>query len=77
MQKKKKCNFHFSKNYIFELYFLYTDLFCFLFFICMKELKNELLTQIKINFIIIFTSMIYTLFKSKFVSSLLRFPAVQ
>ena len=34
----------------------------------MKELKNELLKQIKINFMIIFTSIIYTLFKRKFVS---------
>ena len=41
------------------------------------ELKNELLKQIKINFLIIFTSMIYKLFKSNFVSSLLRFSAVQ
>ena len=43
----------------------------------MEELKNELLKQIKINFMIIFTGMIYTLFKSKFVSGLLRFIAVQ
>ena len=43
----------------------------------MKELKNELLKQIKINFMTVFTSMIYTLFKNKFVSILLRFPAVQ
>ena len=43
----------------------------------MMELKNELLKQIKINFMIIFKSMIYSLFKSKFVSSPLRFSAVQ
>ena len=43
----------------------------------MKELNNELLKQIKINFLIIFTSMIYTLFKSRFVSSPLRFYAVK
>ena len=49
----------------------------FSFFIFMMELQNELLKQIKINFMIIFTSMIYTLFKSKFVSSPLRFSAVQ
>ena len=49
----------------------------FSFFIFMMELKNELLKQIKINFMIIFKSMIYSLFKSKFVSSPLRFSAVQ
>ena len=43
----------------------------------MMELEKELLKQIKINLIIIFTSMIYTLLKSKFVSSPLRFSAVQ
>ena len=48
----------------------------FLFFILMKELKNELLKQIKINFIIIFTSIVCTLFKSNFVSSPLRFSTV-
>ena len=35
----------------------------------MKELKNELLKNIKINFMVIFTSIVCTLFKSKFVSS--------
>ena len=48
----------------------------FSFFIFMMELKNELLKQIKINFMIIFTSRIYTLFKSKFVSSPLRFSTL-
>ena len=43
----------------------------------MMELKNDLLKQIKINLMIIFTGMIYTLFKSKFVSSLPWFTAVQ
>ena len=38
-------------------------------FILMKKLKNELLKQIKINFMIIITSIVYTLFKSQFVSS--------
>ena len=49
----------------------------FSFFIFMEELKNELLKQIKINFMVIFTSIVCTLFKSKFVPSLLRFSAVQ
>ena len=35
-----------------------------------KELKNELLKQIKINFMIIFISLAYTLFKIKFVLSI-------
>ena len=43
----------------------------------MKKLKNELLTQIKFNFMIIITSMVHTLFKNQFVSSPLRFSAVQ
>ena len=47
------------------------------FFIFTKEFKIELLKQIKINFMILFTSMIYMLFKSKFVPSPLRFSAVQ
>ena len=49
----------------------------FSFFIFMEELENELLKQIKINFMIVFTSMIYTLFKSMFVSSPLGLSAVQ
>ena len=44
----------------------------FLFFIFMKELKNELPKKIEI-----FTSMIYKLFKCKFLSSLLIFSVVQ
>ena len=43
----------------------------------MMELKNELLKQMKIGIMIIFTSMICMLFKSKFVSSPLRFTAEQ
>ena len=43
----------------------------------MKKLKNELLEQIKINFMIIITSIVYMLFKSQFMSSSLRIPAVQ
>ena len=39
----------------------------------MKELKNELLKKDKINFMVIFTRMIYTLFKSKFMSNPFRF----
>ena len=49
----------------------------FSFFIFMMELKNELLKQININFMITVTSMIYKLFKTKFVSSPLTFSAVQ
>ena len=49
----------------------------FLFFIFMKELKNELLKNIKINIMVIFTSIACTLFKSKVVSSPQRFSAVQ
>ena len=51
--------------------------FRFSFIVFMTELKNELLKQIKINFMSINTSMVHTLFKSKFVSSLLRFSDVQ
>ena len=47
------------------------------FFIFMKKLKKELLKKIKINFMVIFTSIVYTVFRSKFVSSTLGFPAVQ
>ena len=43
----------------------------------MKELKNELLKQIKINFRSIIISVAYMLFKSKFVLSPLRFSDVQ
>ena len=43
----------------------------------MKELKNELLKNININFMVIFTSIACMLFKSKFVSSPQRFSAVQ
>ena len=39
--------------------------------------QNELLKNIKINFIVFFTSIICMLFKSKFVSSPRRFSAVQ
>ena len=49
----------------------------FSFFVFKKELKNELLKQITINFMIVFISILYNLFKSKFVSSPLRFSAVQ
>ena len=43
----------------------------------MKKFRKELLKKIKINFMVIFKYMVYTLFKSKFVSSPLRFSAVQ
>ena len=43
----------------------------------MEELKNELIKKIKINFMAIFTSMLYTLLKSKFVSSPPRVSTVQ
>ena len=49
----------------------------FLFFVFMKELKNKLIKQIKIDFMSIITSMVYSLFKSKFVPSPLRFSNVQ
>ena len=49
----------------------------FSFFIFMNELKNELLKNIIINIVVIFTSKICTLFKSEFVSSLRRFSVVQ
>ena len=49
--------------------------FHFSYFI-LKELGNELVKNIKINFVVIFMSMVYTLFKSKFMSSPLRFFAV-
>ena len=60
-------NFH--KNLENEIQFL---------FLFTKELKNELLKQIKIHKMNDHvTSMVYTLFKSKFMSSPLRFSAVQ
>ena len=40
----------------------------------MKKLKIELLKQVKIDFMIIITSMVYTLFKSQFLSSPWGFP---
>ena len=43
----------------------------------MKELKDELRKQIKINFMVNIINMVYALFKSKFVSSPLRLSAVQ
>ena len=43
----------------------------------MNELKNELFKKIKINFIVIFTSMVYTLLKNNSGSSPLRFSAIQ
>ena len=51
--------------------------FIFPFFVFMKELKNELLEDITINFMVIFTSIVYTLFKSNVESSPRRFSAVQ
>ena len=50
---------------------------CYSFFIFKKELKNELLKQMKISFMITFTSIVYPLFGSKFVSSPLRLSAEQ
>ena len=50
---------------------------CFSFFILTKKLKNELIKQIKINFMITITSMVYTLFMIQYVPSPLRFSAVQ
>ena len=49
----------------------------FSFFIFIRELKNKLLENIKINIMIIFTSIVCTLFKNKFVSSPRRFSAVK
>ena len=43
----------------------------------MKELKYQLIKKIKTNFMIIFISMIYTLFENEFMSSPLTFFAVQ
>ena len=51
----------------------YSSLF---FFIFMKELKNQLLKKTKINLMVIFTSMIYTLFKIKFVSKSSPCPCI-
>ena len=48
----------------------------FSFFNFMKELKKELLKNIKINFTFIFASMVYRLFKNKFVTMPLRISAV-
>ena len=55
----------------------YTDSVRFSFFIFMKELKNKLLKQIEINSMVYLTSMVYSLFRSNFVSSPLRFSTVQ
>ena len=42
-----------------------------------EGIGKRIVKQTKINFMIISTSLIYRLFKTKFVSSLLRFPSVQ
>ena len=42
-----------------------------------KKLKNELLNKIKNRLMVIFTSMVYTLFKNKLVSSSLKFSSVE
>ena len=42
-----------------------------------EGIENELLKNIKINVMVIFTSIIYMLFKSKFVSSPRTFSVVQ
>ena len=76
-------NQSFISNFIFQFIkkrkwdFGYTDSVRFSFFILIKKLKNELLKQMRINFMIIITSIVYTLFKNQFVSSPLRFSAVQ
>ena len=44
--------------------------------ICLKELKNASLKSIKINFML-FSQVLYTLHKGKFVPSLRRFSAAQ
>ena len=49
----------------------------FSFFIFTNELKNKLLKKSEINFMFVFLSMTYTLFKNKVVSSPLRFSAVK
>ena len=92
IEMRKNVLFHFNFKMKIEWHFRCTDcchsFFIFKknvkrntvrisFFIFTKEFKNELLKQIKINFMILFTSMIYMLFKSKFVPSPLRFSAVQ
>ena len=47
------------------------------FFIFMKESKNKLLKKVNINFMVVSTSIVYGLIKSKFVPSPLRFSGVQ
>ena len=77
------CLIDFSLNFLYlHLFFIFIknrkgNTVRFSLFILMKKLKNELLEQIKINFMIIITSIVYTLFKSQFVSSPLRFSAMQ
>ena len=51
--------------------------FWFLVFHFHEGIEKLIPYKTKINFMVIFTSMVYTLFKSKFVSSHLRFSAVQ
>ena len=60
--KYKTLNFLFQ--YIKNTKWQYTDSVYFSFFTFMKELKNKLLKNIKIKFMVIFTSIVYTLFKS-------------
>ena len=51
--------------------------FIFRFSFSWRNWKLKYLNNIKINFLIIVTSMVYPLFKSKFVSSPRKFSAVQ
>ena len=61
-----------------KIYFYFEFLMLSFVFYFQKELKNESLKQIKINFMIVFISLTYTLLKIKFVSSiLLRISTVQ
>ena len=63
-------DFHFHKKMENEIQFFFHFSFSW------KKWKNNYL-KIKIDFTVIFTSIVHTLFKSKFVSDFMRFSAVQ
>ena len=62
--KYKTLNFLFQYIKNSKWHFGYTDSVHFSSFTFMKELKNKLLKNIKIKFMVIFTSIVYTLFES-------------
>ena len=69
-------NFEFSRSFFIFIKKWKTKYSSFFVFQFREGLKNELFKKTKINIMVIFTSMVYTLLKSKFVSRSLKFSAV-